>query len=54
MIRERLLQTIPDPRSAVTSPNVDPKMAIDPETAPSATEKTEPGGSRAQSPVGLR
>lgn len=42
---ERRPRTIPDPRSAVTPPNVDPKMAIDPETAPSATEKTKPGGS---------
>ena len=42
---ERRPQTIPDPRSAITPPNVDPKMAIDPETAPPATEKTKPGGS---------
>ena len=42
---ERRPQTIPDPRSAVIPPKVDPKMAIDPETAPPATEKTNPGGS---------
>lgn len=42
---ERRPQTIPDPRSAVIPPKVDPKMAIDPETAPPATEKTKPGGS---------
>ena len=42
---ERRPKTIPDPRSAVTPPNVDPKMTIDPETAPPATEKTKPGGS---------
>jgi CBS domain-containing protein len=42
---ERRPQTIPDPRSAVTPPNVDPKMTIDPETAPPATEKTKPDGS---------
>jgi CBS domain-containing protein len=42
---DRRPQTIPDPRSAVTPPNVDPKMTIDPETAPPATEKTKPGGS---------
>lgn len=42
---ERRPQTIPDPRSAVTPPNVDPKMAIDPETTPPAKEKPKPGGS---------
>ena len=42
---ERRPKTIPDPRSAISPPNVDPKMAIDPETAPPATEKTKPGGS---------
>lgn len=42
---ERRPRTIPDPRSAVTPPNVDPKMAIDPETAFPAREKTKPGGS---------
>jgi CBS domain len=42
---ERRPQTIPDPRSAVTPPNVDPKMTIDPETVPPAMEKTKPGGS---------
>lgn len=43
---ERRPQTIPDPRSAVTPPIVDPKMAIDPETAPPAIEKLKPGGSK--------
>ena len=43
---ERRPQTIPDPRSAVTPPNVDPKMAIDPETAPPAMEKLKPGVSK--------
>ena len=42
---ERRPQTIPDPRSAVVPPKVDPKMAIDPEKALSAPEKTQPGGS---------
>jgi hypothetical protein len=42
---ERRPQTIPDPRSAVIPPKVDPKMAIDPETAPSAMEKMKPSGS---------
>ena len=42
---ERRPQTIPDPRSAVTPPNVDPKMTIDPETAPPAMKKLKPGGS---------
>lgn len=42
---ERRPQTIPNPRSSITPPNVDPKMAIDPETAPPAMEKTKPGGS---------
>ncbi len=42
---ERRPQTIPHPRSAVTPPNVDPKMAIDPETAPPVTGKKKPGGS---------
>ncbi len=42
---ERRPQTIPDPRSAVVPPKVDPKMAIDPETAPPATEKMKPGDS---------
>ena len=42
---ERRPQTIPDPRSAVIPPKVDPKMAIDPETAPPAMGKTNPGGS---------
>jgi hypothetical protein len=41
---ERRPKTIPDPRSAISPPNVDTKMAIDPETAPPATEKTKPGG----------
>ncbi len=40
---ERRPQTIPDPRSAVIPPKVDPKMAIDPETAPPITEKMKPG-----------
>lgn len=39
---ERRPQTVPDPRSAVVPPKVDPKMAIDPETAPPATD-TKPG-----------
>ena len=43
---ERRPQTVPHPRSAVTPPIVDPKMAIDPETAPPATEKTKPSGSQ--------
>ena len=43
---ERRPQTIPDPRSAVTPPIVDPKMAIDPETAPPAMEKLKSGGSK--------
>ncbi|THI87063.1 MAG: CBS domain-containing protein [Nitrospira sp. CG24A] len=43
---ERRPQTIPDPRSSVTPPIVDPKMAIDPETAPPAMEKLKPGGSQ--------
>lgn len=43
---ERRPQTVPHPRSAITPPIVDPKMAIDPETAPPATEKTRPGGSQ--------
>ena len=43
---ERRPQTIPDPRSAVTPPIVDPKMAIDPETAPPAMEKLKPDGSK--------
>jgi len=42
---ERRPQTIPDPRSAVVPPKVDPKMAIDPETAPPALEKMKPGDS---------
>ena len=44
---ERRPQTIPDPRSAVVPPKVDPKMAIDPETAPPSMEKMKPGGSDA-------
>jgi len=40
---ERRPKTVPDPRSAVTPPIVDPKMAIDPEMAPPATEKMRPG-----------
>ena len=43
---ERRPQTIPDPRSAVTPPIVDPKMAIDPETGLSVREKPKPGGSK--------
>jgi hypothetical protein len=42
---ERRPQTIPDPRSAVIPPKVDPKMAIDPETAASAMEEMKPSGS---------
>jgi hypothetical protein len=42
---ERRPQTIPDPRSTVTPPVVDPKMAIDPETSPPVTEKSKPGNS---------
>ena len=41
---ERRPQTIPDPRSAVVPPKVDPKMAIDPEKAPSVPENAQPGG----------
>ena len=41
---ERRPQTIPDPRSAVIPPKVDPKMAIDPETAPPSMEKMKSGG----------
>lgn len=44
---ERRPQTVPDPRSTVVPPKVDPKMAIDPEKAPLAPEKTNPGGSDA-------
>ena len=40
---ERRPQTIPHPRSAVIPPIVDPKMAIDPETGLSASEKPKPG-----------
>ena len=43
---ERRPQTIPDPRSAVIPPIVDPKMAIDPETVPPATGKSKPDGSK--------
>jgi hypothetical protein len=42
---ERRPQTVPDPRSAIVPPKVDPKMAIDPEMVPPAAEKTNPGGS---------
>lgn len=42
---ERRPQTIPDPRSAVIPQKIDPKMAIDPETAPPALENMKPGGS---------
>src|SRR6185503_9431337 len=42
---ERRPQTIPDPRSTVTPPVVDPKMAIDPETSPPMTKKSKPGNS---------
>ena len=42
---ERRPQTIPDPRSAVIPRKIDPKMAIDPETAPPAMEKMKPGDS---------
>ena len=41
---ERRPQTVPDPHSAVVPPKVDPKMAIDPEKAPPASEKTKPSG----------
>jgi hypothetical protein len=44
---ERRPQTVPNPRSAVVPPKVDPNMAIDPETAPPATEKTNAGSSAA-------
>jgi hypothetical protein len=44
---ERRPQTIPDPRSAVVPPKVDPKMAIDPEKASPAPDKTKPSGSNA-------
>jgi hypothetical protein len=44
---ERRPQTIPDPRSAVVPPIVDPKMAIDPEKASTAPDKTKPSGSNA-------
>ena len=47
---ERRPRTIPDPRSAVIPPNVDPKMTIDPETAPPAMEKPKSNGS--QEPLG--
>jgi hypothetical protein len=39
---ERRPQTIPDPRSTVTPPVVDPKMAIDPETSSPVMEKQKP------------
>jgi len=41
---ERRPQTIPDPRSAVIPPIVDPKMAIDPETVPPAVGESKPDG----------
>lgn len=44
---ERRPQTVPHPGSTVIPPIVDPKMAIDPETAPPATGKTKPGSSQA-------
>ena len=49
---ERRPQTIPDPRSAVTPPIVDPKMAVDPETPPSATEKPKSGNTPSPEPPG--
>jgi hypothetical protein len=49
---ERRPQTIPDPRSAVTPPIVDPKMAVDPETPPGATEKPKPGSAPSPEPPG--
>lgn len=49
---ERRPQTIPDPRSAVTPPIVDPKMAIDPEPSPGAMEKPKPGSAPPPEPPG--
>ncbi|RPH78204.1 MAG: hypothetical protein EHM80_10810 [Nitrospiraceae bacterium] len=43
---ERRPQTIPDPRSAVIPPIVDPKMAIDPETVPPAVGESKPDGTK--------
>ena len=51
---ERRPLTIPDPRSAVTPPHVDPKMAIDPETAAPATKKTKPGSNEPPSKPSTR
>jgi hypothetical protein len=42
---ERRPQTVPDPRSSVVPPKVDPNMVIDPEKAPPASENTKPSGS---------
>ena len=49
---ERRPQTIPDPRSTVTPPIVDPKMAVDPETPPGATEKPKSGSAPSPEPPG--
>ncbi len=38
--------TIPDPRAAVQPPNVDPKMSVDPESAPPANKAKKPRGGR--------
>lgn len=43
---ERRPQTIPHPRSAVTPPIVDPKMAINPATGSPAVGKSKPDGSQ--------
>ena len=43
---ERRPPAIPDRRSTVSPPNVDPKMAIDPETAPPAEGIKPQGGSK--------
>jgi hypothetical protein len=42
---ERRPQTVPDNRSTISPPNIDPKIAIDPETSTPAIEKPKPGGS---------
>src|SRR5262245_18326535 len=39
---ERRPKTLPDPRSAVVPPDTDPKMTIDPESAPPSMEQKKP------------
>ena len=38
--------TIPDPRSAVQPPNIDPKMSVDPEKAPPSNKAKKPRGEK--------